>query len=255
MNVVLRTCIITLAACFPRRRSPARAIVLTLALLRQRKMSVNLGGPSMYQSIEYDVSKASYFNNSVNAVKSRQASLSSVCAPVDRAPRPRVPSSQRRHVQASLLPAMAEPSEGERHPAFHACHLSSLRALKLKPPFLAIAATRRACACAWSRGACEAWGVLGAWLRMQKLTKMPGGARASLRQLRQFIDVGVKPDAHAWKFPASTVNAWYDNGGNALYIPAGMMQKPFFSSSYPAAQNFGAIGSVSPGEGFRCGCQ
>lgn len=82
-----------------------------------------------------------------------------------------------------------------------------------------------------------------------------GPPDACLRQLRQFIDVGAKPDAHAWKFPASTVNAWYDNGGNALYIPAGMMQKPFFSSSYPAAQNFGAIGSVSPGEGFRCGCR
>jgi len=27
-------------------------------------------------------------------------------------------------------------------------------------------------------------------------------------QLRQFMDVGAKPDAHAWKFPASTVNAW-----------------------------------------------
>ena len=64
------------------------------------------------------------------------------------------------------------------------------------------------------------------------------------RQLRQFMDVGKTPDSNAWKFPASTVNAWYDNGGNALYIPAGMMQQPFFSAASPPAQNFGAIGSV-----------
>ena len=64
------------------------------------------------------------------------------------------------------------------------------------------------------------------------------------RQLRQFVDVGQPSDAGSWKFPASTVNAWYDNSNNALYVPAAMMQKPFFSPDFPPAQNFGAIGAV-----------
>eukprot|EP00802_Teleaulax_amphioxeia_P005779 Tamp_05783.p1 GENE.Tamp_05783~~Tamp_05783.p1 ORF type:complete len:309 (+),score=60.60 Tamp_05783:1846-2772(+) len=104
------------------------------ALTKARRMQLNLGGPASYLSFPYSVSRESYFNNSVNAVR--------------------------------------------------------------------------------------------------------------CRQLRQFMDIGQPRDAHAWKFPASTVNAWYDNSNNALYIPAAMMQKPFFSLDFPPAQNFGAIGAV-----------
>ena len=51
-------------------------------------------------------------------------------------------------------------------------------------------------------------------------------------------------DRREWQLPADTVNAWYDNAVNALYVPAGIMQQPMFDPSYKAAHNFGAIGSI-----------
>jgi predicted metalloendopeptidase len=51
-------------------------------------------------------------------------------------------------------------------------------------------------------------------------------------------------DRTHWTFPAATANAWYDNAVNAAFIPAGILEKPFFQASYSAARNFGAIGTV-----------
>jgi len=62
--------------------------------------------------------------------------------------------------------------------------------------------------------------------------------------LRDFMEVGKPVDMRIWSKPASLVNAWYSNYNNALYIPAGMLTKPFFSPDYPIEQNFGAIGTI-----------
>jgi len=41
-----------------------------------------------------------------------------------------------------------------------------------------------------------------------------------------------------------SVNSYYDNAVNGLFITAGMLQKPFFSTQYDMARNFGGVGAI-----------
>eukprot|EP00741_Cyanophora_paradoxa_P014573 tig00020806_g14053.t1 len=43
---------------------------------------------------------------------------------------------------------------------------------------------------------------------------------------------------------APTVNAYYNPSMNEMVFPAGIIQEPSYSSSYPAAMNFGGIGAT-----------
>ncbi len=38
------------------------------------------------------------------------------------------------------------------------------------------------------------------------------------------------------------VDAFYSYDKNGIFVPAGILQKPFFSTTYRAARNYGAIG-------------
>lgn len=56
--------------------------------------------------------------------------------------------------------------------------------------------------------------------------------------------IGKTVDRDEWYMTAADVNAYYNPAGNQIVFPAGILQPPFFSSQFPAARNFGAIGSI-----------
>jgi hypothetical protein len=64
------------------------------------------------------------------------------------------------------------------------------------------------------------------------------------KKLFKLSKLGKPVDRHEWSMRASTVNAYYDNGVTALFVPAAVLQPPFFSDKYPAARNFGGIGRL-----------
>ena len=48
-----------------------------------------------------------------------------------------------------------------------------------------------------------------------------------------------------WQYAGSTdVNAYYSQKVNGLFIPAAVLDKPFFSPAYDSARNYGSIGAV-----------
>jgi len=40
------------------------------------------------------------------------------------------------------------------------------------------------------------------------------------------------------------VDAFYSYDKNGIFVPAGILQKPFFSTTYRSARNYGAIGTI-----------
>eukprot|EP00741_Cyanophora_paradoxa_P009310 tig00000144_g9018.t1 len=55
---------------------------------------------------------------------------------------------------------------------------------------------------------------------------------------------GQPVDRLRWQMTPPTVNAYYNPSMNEMVFPAGIIQEPFFSSTFPAAMNFGGIGMV-----------
>lgn len=56
--------------------------------------------------------------------------------------------------------------------------------------------------------------------------------------------LGQPIDHTHWLMDAHEVNAYYSPPANEVVIPAGILQQPFFSDRYSAAQNLGGIGAI-----------
>uniref|UniRef100_A0A674MBR0 Endothelin-converting enzyme 1 n=1 Tax=Takifugu rubripes TaxID=31033 RepID=A0A674MBR0_TAKRU len=63
-------------------------------------------------------------------------------------------------------------------------------------------------------------------------------ARVTADQLRK------PPYKNQWSMTPPTVNAYYNPTKNDMVLPAGILQAPFYSRSWPTALNFGGIGVV-----------
>uniref|UniRef100_A0A8D3DNX8 Endothelin-converting enzyme 1 n=1 Tax=Scophthalmus maximus TaxID=52904 RepID=A0A8D3DNX8_SCOMX len=63
-------------------------------------------------------------------------------------------------------------------------------------------------------------------------------ARVTADQLRK------TPNRNQWSMTPPTVNAYYNPTKNEMVLPAGILQAPFYSRSWPKALNFGGIGVV-----------
>ncbi|CAH1789738.1 unnamed protein product [Owenia fusiformis] len=61
---------------------------------------------------------------------------------------------------------------------------------------------------------------------------------------RNIKDYGKPPDKTRWSMKPTEVNAYYSSTSNKIVFPAGILQKPFYSSEFPMVINFGAMGMV-----------
>ncbi|KAK7497991.1 hypothetical protein BaRGS_00010862 [Batillaria attramentaria] len=70
------------------------------------------------------------------------------------------------------------------------------------------------------------------------VTNIKQAARNNYKQLREPVD------RDQWTSAPSTVNAFYSSLRNQIMFPAGILQPPFYSKTYPKALNYGGIGVV-----------
>ncbi len=64
-------------------------------------------------------------------------------------------------------------------------------------------------------------------------------------QYKMMTDKLGKPiDKTEWYMTPQMVNAYYSQSGNEIVFPAGILQPPFFHTSFDAAINYGGIGAV-----------
>jgi len=61
---------------------------------------------------------------------------------------------------------------------------------------------------------------------------------------RDLHKIGKPIDKTEWEMNPQTINAYYNPSMNIIYLPAGILQPPFFDPHYPASINYGSIGYV-----------
>jgi len=69
-------------------------------------------------------------------------------------------------------------------------------------------------------------------------------ASCAAKKRRKLARLEGTPDRRRWSMSVMSVNSYYDNAVNGLFITAGMLQKPFFDADYDMARNFGGVGAI-----------
>ena len=88
------------------------------------------------------------------------------------------------------------------------------------------------------------------WRDYSALAVTPGAHLQNVLVARRFEhqrkmkQIGQPADKTEWYMTAQTVNAYYNATVNEMAFPAGILQAPFFDRDFPAALNYGAMGSV-----------
>ena len=88
------------------------------------------------------------------------------------------------------------------------------------------------------------------WIDYSGLTVEPGmlpeaiysGALFELQQMR--ADLNRPVDRRQWPTPPHVVNAFYIPFGNIFFLPAGILQPPYYDPKADPAENYGGIGAV-----------
>jgi endothelin-converting enzyme/putative endopeptidase len=69
-------------------------------------------------------------------------------------------------------------------------------------------------------------------------------AIAAFETDRELRKIGSPVDRDEWFMLPQTVNAYYNPGTNEICFPAGILQRPFFSTDADPAESYGGIGAV-----------
>jgi len=64
------------------------------------------------------------------------------------------------------------------------------------------------------------------------------------KKMRKLERLSQPADRRRWSMSVMSVNSYYDNAVNGLFITAGMLQKPFFDAAWDMARNFGGVGAI-----------
>lgn len=62
--------------------------------------------------------------------------------------------------------------------------------------------------------------------------------------LRNHNKLGTVPDTQEWHMMPVETNAYYSQSNNQIVFPAGILQRPFFTPSFPMSFNFGTTGMI-----------
>lgn len=62
--------------------------------------------------------------------------------------------------------------------------------------------------------------------------------------LRNHNKLGTVPDRQEWHMMPVETNAYYSQSNNQIVFPAGILQRPFFTPSFPMSFNFGTTGMI-----------
>lgn len=64
-------------------------------------------------------------------------------------------------------------------------------------------------------------------------------------RLKQLQQLALRVfDRTTYGMAITEVNAWYQPNGNSITLPVAFLRAPFYDPAFPAAVNFGALGSV-----------